>query len=187
MTVTQNGFLMRKRIIDEEASNTGNWMWLSCTAFFSQYYRCYSPIAFGKKWDPEGDFIRRYCPELKKFDKKFIYEPWRAHIQDQKAWGCRITGDGTSLEENGIRTYPKPIFDFNKQREVCINSIKQAYHVGLHGNDSDVLDGSWKKLFQFSDENATLMDTTNGPIADELTDEPPNKRRRTQEPNMRGK
>ncbi|EED13778.1 DNA photolyase, putative [Talaromyces stipitatus ATCC 10500] len=71
----------------EEASNVGNWMWLSCTAFFSQYYRCYSPIAFGRRWDPNGDFVRRYCPELKDYDKKYIYEPWRAPIKDQKNMG----------------------------------------------------------------------------------------------------
>lgn len=155
-------------------------MWLSCTAFFSQYYRCYSPIAFGKKWDPNGDFVRRYCPELKNFDKKYIYEPWRAPIQDQKKWGCRVTGDGTSDKEGGLKTYPKPIFDFDKQRQVCIDSMKKAYHIGLHGNDAEVLDGSWKEIFEFHDQNASLMDTTNGPV-DNIVDEPPNKRRKMQE------
>jgi cryptochrome len=167
--------------LDEEASNAGNWMWLSCTAFFSQYYRCYSPIAFGKKWDPDGHFVRRYCPELKDFDKKYIYEPWRAPIQDQKKWGCRVTGDGTSSTENGLKTYPKPIFDFDKQRQACIDSMKQAYHVGLHGNDPEVLDGRWKEIFEFHDQNGSLMDTTNGPVDDGIVDEPPNKRRKMQE------
>jgi len=37
-------------LVDHEAAcNIGNWQWLSCTAFFSQFYRCYSPIAFPKK------------------------------------------------------------------------------------------------------------------------------------------
>ena len=34
--------------------NAGNWMWLSASAFFHQYYRVYSPVAFGKKTDPLG-------------------------------------------------------------------------------------------------------------------------------------
>jgi cryptochrome len=39
-------------LIDHEtACNAGNWQWLSCTAFFAQFFRCYSPIAFPKKWD----------------------------------------------------------------------------------------------------------------------------------------
>lgn len=38
--------------------NAGNWMWLSASAFFHQYFRVYSPVAFGKKTDPNGDYIR---------------------------------------------------------------------------------------------------------------------------------
>lgn len=38
--------------------NAGNWMWLSASAFFHQYYRVYSPIAFGKKTDKHGDYIK---------------------------------------------------------------------------------------------------------------------------------
>ncbi|KAJ5616774.1 hypothetical protein N7537_001888 [Penicillium hordei] len=142
-------------LIDHEvACNVGNWMWLSCTAFFAQFYRCYSPIAFGKKWDPEGSLIRRYCPELGKFDKKYIYEPWKAPIADQKKWGCRITGDGgSSGSEDFEHTYPKPMFDFNERREICLAGMKHAYGVGLHGNDIKVKDGSWKKEFENDGES----------------------------------
>lgn len=38
--------------------NAGNWMWLSASAFFHQYYRVYSPIKFGQKTDPHGEYIR---------------------------------------------------------------------------------------------------------------------------------
>lgn len=133
--------------VDEPACNIGNWMWLSCTAFFAQFYRCYSPITFGKKWDPEGNLIRRYCPELVKFDKKFIYEPWRAPIADQRKWGCRVTGDGSSTTNEDGRIYPKPMFDFDERRTICLDSMKNAYHVGLHGNDKQVKDGSWRTSF----------------------------------------
>lgn len=139
-------------LIDHEAAcNIGNWQWLSCTAFYSQYYRCYSPVSFGKKWDENGDFIRKFVPELKDVPKKYIYEPHKAPIQDQKRAGVLITGDGEETERDGMPVYPKPMFDFATQREICIQGIKQAYHVGLHGNDAKVLDGSWKKLF---DDNA---------------------------------
>lgn len=43
-----------------------------------QYYRCYSPVSFGKKTDKNGDFIRKYVPVLKDFPQKYIYEPWKA-------------------------------------------------------------------------------------------------------------
>lgn len=122
-------------------------MWLSCTAFFAQFYRCYSPIAFGKKWDPEGKLIRKYVPELADFDKKFIYEPWKAPIADQKKWNCRVTGDGSDSKSGDGQTYPKPMFDFDQRRQICLDSMKNAYDVGLHGADEAVMNGSWKKKF----------------------------------------
>lgn len=155
-------------LLDHEvACNAGNWMWLSCTAFFAQFYRCYSPVAFPQKWDKEGKFVRRWVPELKEFDKKFIYEPWKAPIADQKKWGCVIRayeemegGGGGGAKgkkggDTGMNVYPKPMFDFNERRKICIDAMKQAYDVGLYGNDPKVLDGSWKELFADSAEGAT--------------------------------
>ncbi|TVY83616.1 Cryptochrome-1 [Lachnellula suecica] len=129
----------------EEACNIGNWQWLSCTAFFSQYYRCYSPIAFGKGWDKSGAFVRRYVPELKDMGDKWIYEPWKAPIADLKKAGVRIEGDG---EGRGEGVYPKPMFDFPERRDFCLKQMKEAYTVGLYGDDPRVLDGSWEGLIE---------------------------------------
>lgn len=140
-------------LIDHEvASNAGNWQWLSCTAFYAQFYRCYSPVAFPKKWDKEGKFVKRYVPELKNYSIKYIYEPWKAPIADQKKWGCLITSNAKAVDEEKEgaalpTTYPKPIFDFPQRREICIEALKHAYKVNLHGADEQVLDGSWKRLF----------------------------------------
>lgn len=143
-------------LIDHEAAcNIGNWQWLSCTAFYAQFYRCYSPIAFPQKWDKEGAFVRRYVPELEKFDKKYIYEPWKAPIADQKKWGCLVKGDGGESSDGRLSLYPKPMFDFPTQREICIEGLKNAYHIGLYGNDAKVLDGSWRKLFDDAAEGPT--------------------------------
>jgi deoxyribodipyrimidine photolyase len=139
-------------LIDHEAAcNIGNWQWLSCTAFFAQFYRVYSPVAFPQKWDKEGDFVRKYVPELRGFDKKYIYEPWKAPISDQKKWGCRII-EGPN---GGEGTYPKPMLDFGERREVCLQGMKNAYHVGLYGNDPKVLDGTWRDLFDNDAEGPT--------------------------------
>lgn len=40
------------------ALNAGNWQWLSASAFFHQFFRVYSPVAFGKKTDKNGDYIK---------------------------------------------------------------------------------------------------------------------------------
>ncbi|KAJ3578605.1 hypothetical protein NPX13_g1961 [Xylaria arbuscula] len=139
-------------LIDHEpASNAGNWQWLSCTAFFSQYYRCYSPVAFGQKWDKNGDFIRKWVPELKHLDAKYIYEPWKATQSALDDAGVRIEGDG--LDEGGTEgIYPVAMFDFQERRNICIAAMKRAFAIGLHGNDEAVKNGYWKQLFEKAGE-----------------------------------
>jgi cryptochrome len=51
---------------------------------FFQYYRVYSPIAFGKKTDPHGLYIRKYVPQLAKYPDNYIFEPWTAPLTVQK-------------------------------------------------------------------------------------------------------
>ncbi|KAI4168313.1 MAG: hypothetical protein LQ343_006480 [Gyalolechia ehrenbergii] len=162
-------------LIDHETScNSGNWQWLSCTAFFAQFYRCYSPVAFPKKWDEEGAFVKRYVPELGRYPKKYVYEPWKAPIKDQKEWGCMVKGDGGdgNDEDDGkgggkVKLYPKPMFDFNERRGICIAGVKNAYHVGLYGDDPKVKDGTWRKLFDDDAEGPT--EGTKGPTVEGQT------------------
>lgn len=98
------------------ALNAGNWMWLSCSCFFYQYFRCYSPVAFGKKTDPSGAYIRKYLPHLAKFPDKYIYEPWTAPLAVQKAAGCLIGTD-----------YPRPIVDHATVSKENMGKMKIAY------------------------------------------------------------
>lgn len=134
-------------LLDHEPScNAGNWQWLSCTAFFSQFFRCYSPIAFGQKWDKEGALIRRWVPELKELDAKFIYEPWKASKAALDKAGVRIVGDGLGEPVEG--TYPEPMLDFAERRNTCLAAMKTAYSVGLYGDDERVKNGTWRGLFE---------------------------------------
>jgi cryptochrome len=43
----------------------------------SECYRVYSPVVFGQKTDPEGNYIKKYLPELRKYPAKYIYCPWK--------------------------------------------------------------------------------------------------------------
>lgn len=65
-------------------------MWLSASAFYAMYFRVYSPITYGQKSDKSGALIRRYIPELAGLADKYVYEPWKAPIADQKKAGCLI-------------------------------------------------------------------------------------------------
>jgi cryptochrome len=151
---------------------------LSCTAFFSQFYRCYSPISFPKKWDANGDFVRKYVPELAKYDKKYIYEPHKAPIADQKKWGCLIKGDGTDQKDGQLSLYPKAMFDFNERRQHCIDKMKEAYEMKLYGDNEKVMNGKWKAAFEFDDKGAKRKDEANG----DLKGGKPLKRSRDDEP-----
>jgi len=98
------------------ALNAGNWMWLSASAFFHQYFRVYSPIAFGKKTDPEGLYIKKYVPELKNFPSGVIYEPWKVSLENQKKYGCIIGKD-----------YPLPIVNHETAMKENLVKMKAAY------------------------------------------------------------
>jgi cryptochrome len=65
-------------------------------------------------------------------------------VQDQRKAGVRIAGDGRADE---VGVYPKPMFDFAERRAICLEGMKKAYAVGLHGADPRVTDGTWRELF----------------------------------------
>ncbi|XP_028583142.1 cryptochrome-2 isoform X1 [Podarcis muralis] len=104
-------------LLDADFSvNSGSWMWLSCSAFFQQFFHCYCPVGFGRRTDPSGDFIRRYLPKLKGFPSRYIYEPWNAPESVQKAAKCIIGVD-----------YPKPMVNHAEASRMNIERMKQIY------------------------------------------------------------
>eukprot|EP01094_Clydonella_sp_ATCC50884_P017135 TRINITY_DN2928_c0_g1_i2.p1 TRINITY_DN2928_c0_g1~~TRINITY_DN2928_c0_g1_i2.p1 ORF type:complete len:609 (+),score=215.41 TRINITY_DN2928_c0_g1_i2:210-2036(+) len=107
------------------ALNSGNWMWLSASAFFHQYFRVYSPVAFGKKTDKSGAYIRKYLPQLKHMPDKYIYEPWQAPLDVQKKAKCVIGKD-----------YPAPIVDHAEASSENKQRMKEAYEKHREQKDS---------------------------------------------------
>ncbi|XP_056133952.1 cryptochrome circadian regulator 1a [Lampris incognitus] len=96
--------------------NAGSWMWLSCSSFFQQFFHCYCPVGFGRRTDPNGDYIRRYLPILRGFPAKYIYDPWNAPESVQKAAKCII----------GVH-YPKPMVHHAEASRLNIERMKQIY------------------------------------------------------------
>ncbi|CAG9467200.1 unnamed protein product [Pedinophyceae sp. YPF-701] len=110
-------------LIDSDWSlNSGNWMWLSASSFFYQYFRVYSPVGFGKKYDPSGKFVRKFLPVLKDVPDKYIYEPWKMPRDVQQKANCVIGKD-----------YPKPIVDHDDARKECISRMAAAYKARKEG------------------------------------------------------
>jgi deoxyribodipyrimidine photo-lyase len=97
------------------ASNTLGWQWSGgCGADAAPYFRVFNPIIQGKKFDPDGDYVRRYVPELKNLDTEFIHTPWEA---TKKV----LTDAGITLGEH----YPKPIIDHKEGRERALAALDQ--------------------------------------------------------------
>ncbi|XP_077596499.1 cryptochrome-2 [Stigmatopora nigra] len=101
--------------------NAGSWMWLSCSAFFQQFFHCYCPVGFGRRTDPTGDYIRRYIPILKDYPNRYIYEPWNAPESVQKAANCILGVD-----------YPKPMLNHAESSRLNIERMKQVYQQLSH-------------------------------------------------------
>jgi len=61
------------------ASNTLGWQWIAgCGADAAPYFRVFNPVLQGEKFDPGGEYVRRYVPELSKLETKWIHKPWQA-------------------------------------------------------------------------------------------------------------
>ena len=88
------------------AANNGGWQWAASTGCDAQpYFRIFNPITQSEKFDPNGDFIRQYLPQLANFSAKEIHTPWLVSVKRQKEAGCIIGRD-----------YPKPIVDHAEAR-----------------------------------------------------------------------
>ena len=80
------------------ASNSHGWQWTAgCGTDASPYYRVFNPIEQGRRFDPEGAYIKRYIPELAHLSGDVVHEPW-------------LVLDGLS------KGYPSPIVDHAKER-----------------------------------------------------------------------
>ncbi|MFC7001925.1 cryptochrome/photolyase family protein [Pseudobowmanella zhangzhouensis] len=67
-------YFMQKLVDGDLASNNGGWQWSASTGCDAvPYFRIFNPVTQSERFDPKGDFIRNYVPEIAKFDaKKFI-------------------------------------------------------------------------------------------------------------------
>ncbi|HPE01128.1 MAG TPA: deoxyribodipyrimidine photo-lyase [Burkholderiaceae bacterium] len=92
------------------AANNGGWQWAASSGCDAQpWFRIFNPVTQSEKFDPEGKFIRRYLPQLARFEAKDIHAPWLASAERQRAAGCVIGTD-----------YPAPIVDHATARAATL-------------------------------------------------------------------
>jgi deoxyribodipyrimidine photo-lyase len=94
------------------ANNAGNWQWVAgCGADAAPYFRIFNPVVQGRKFDPDGEYVRRYLPELAGLDARHIHAPWEA--------------PAAALAEAGVvfgATYPNPIVDLAEARTRALDA-----------------------------------------------------------------
>ena len=94
------------------ACNTLGWQWTAgCGADAAPYFRVFNPVRQGERFDPEGIYVRRWCPELARLPAKHLQQPW--------------TAPAAVLREAGIvlgRDYPLPIVDLARSRTEALGA-----------------------------------------------------------------
>ena len=90
------------------ANNSAGWQWVAgCGADAAPYFRVFNPILQGEKFDPNGEYVRKYIPELSFVPNSHIHKPWE--------WP----------EFNPVRLqYPLPVIDHQKGRQGALNAYR---------------------------------------------------------------
>jgi deoxyribodipyrimidine photo-lyase len=90
------------------ASNNHGWQWVAGTGTdASPYFRVFNPITQGKRFDPDGDYVRRWVPELRHLPGSAAHEPWRH-------------------DDGYAEGYAKPVVDHDEERRVALDRYQQA-------------------------------------------------------------
>ena len=95
------------------ANNSASWQWVAGSgADAAPYFRIFNPVIQGHKFDPKGEYTRRFVPELQKLPAKYLFSPWEAPKE--------------VLEKAGIelgKNYPNPIVDIKTSRERALRAF----------------------------------------------------------------
>ncbi len=101
------------------AANAASWQWVTGSGIdAAPYFRIFNPIKQGETFDPEGDYVRTWCPELARLPAPEIHAPWAAREATLAAAGVALGS-----------TYPHPIVDHMAARKralAAFESLKAA-------------------------------------------------------------
>jgi deoxyribodipyrimidine photo-lyase len=103
-------FFFEHLVDGDPASNNGNWQWVASTGTDAQpYFRIFNPVAQGRRWDPQGRYVRRWIPELRAIPERHVHAPWQAERPAD---------------------YPPPLVDHAERRELALERFCSARAAG---------------------------------------------------------
>ncbi|MGE4312693.1 MAG: deoxyribodipyrimidine photo-lyase [Pseudobdellovibrionaceae bacterium] len=95
------------------ANNSASWQWVAgCGADAAPYFRIFNPVLQGEKFDPNGDYVRKYVPELKDVPDKYVHKPWEAPAKDRP------------------KNYPAPLVDHKAARDAALDAYEKIKKAG---------------------------------------------------------
>ena len=96
------------------ANNSASWQWIAgCGADAAPYFRIFNPVTQGQKFDPDGEYVRQYIPEIASLPNKYLFNPWEAPELILKEAGIELGS-----------TYPKPVVDLKQSRELALQAFQ---------------------------------------------------------------
>ena len=107
-----------ERLVDGDmASNNGGWQWTTSVGTDPAPYfqRMFNPMTQQERFDPTGEYVRKWVPELRGVPDRHIVRPWRMGVDEQADSGCRIGDD-----------YPAPVVDHAEERRIAVERYRAA-------------------------------------------------------------
>ena len=100
----------------DPANNTLNWQWVAGSgADAAPFFRIFNPVTQGEKFDPDGEYVRRWVSELGKVEGKAIHAPWTLSPIELKAAGITLGKD-----------YPEPMVDHKMARQRALEAYEKV-------------------------------------------------------------
>ena len=100
-------FFFEHLVDGDPASNNGGWQWAASTGTDAQpYFRIFNPVLQGRRWDPQGQYVRRWVPELRRVPDAKVHAPWEA--------------------DRPAADYPPPLVDHAERRAIALERFRSA-------------------------------------------------------------
>jgi deoxyribodipyrimidine photo-lyase len=96
------------------ANNSMGWQWVAGSGVdASPFFRIFNPMLQGAKFDPNGDYVRKWCPELSKLPSEWIHQPFNAPPLILQSAGVRLGED-----------YPYPLVNHESARQEALAGLQ---------------------------------------------------------------
>jgi deoxyribodipyrimidine photo-lyase len=108
-------WFMQNLLDGDPAVNNGSWQWVAGTGTdAAPYFRVFNPVTQSKKFDPHGEYILTWIPELRPVPEKYLHTPWKLDSDNASTGGFQLSTD-----------YPHPIIDYQFSRQRALAAYKK--------------------------------------------------------------